>query len=139
MRNRVLAVDPGGTNGWATWTPSFHGCGQEADFKRFTRLVDDLAPELEVIVAERFTITAETLRKSRQNAALEVIGFLHYVSVREGVELVLQAPGDAKRFATDDRLRSAGWRQPSSQDHANDALRHLLLYLVKAGHVEVPR
>lgn len=152
---RVLAVDPGGTTGWAYWADGSVAAGQD-EFEAFTDVVDGwcacnsrestrrTAPD--VIVAERFTINQQTIRHSQQTTALEVIGFLRYVAHREGVPFVLQTPADAKRFAQvgsskDARLDKLGWtKKPKVQwDHANDALRHLCLYLVKNKIIEVPR
>jgi len=136
----VLSVDPGVMTGWATWSDRLLVVGQ-AEFDPFVRYVVTLAEEdqLHVIVCERYTITGETLKKSRQSASLEVIGFLKSVGVVYDIPVILQTPADAKRFATDAKLTAAGWKLPSTQDHANDALRHLMLYLVKERMMEPPR
>lgn len=134
----VLAVDPGGTTGWAFRRPQDGVISGQDDFNSFVYDADRLVRnQVDVVVCERYVITAETLRKSRQTTALEVIGFLRGACYINGAEFVLQSPGDAKRFATDERLKSAGWYVPG-QPHANDAARHLLLYLVKNGQMEVP-
>lgn len=145
-RSAILAVDPGLMTGWA------HGIKYagndfvtvlqtgQAEFEQFMRLAERLADEgLDGIVIERYTITAETLRKSRQTTALELIGCCRWLSMRYDLEFVLQSPGDAKSFATDDKLEKAGWMVKKADDHANDALRHLLLYSVKNRLMEVPR
>lgn len=76
---------------------------------------------------------------SRQYDALELIGWLRAMSYLCDIPFVLQTPADAKRFSTDKKLEAAGWLQPKGQDHANDALRHLLLYMVGSRLMEVPR
>lgn len=144
---RILAVDPGGTTGWAVYNDELAQpvyAGQD-DFERFTHVVVHL-PIPDVIVAERFTINQQTIRHSQQTTALEVIGFLRYWAWHHGAQFVLQTPADAKRFAQvgsakDARLDTLGWtvRPKAEWDHANDALRHLLLYMVKAKLIEVPR
>lgn len=142
MRDQVWAIDPGGTTGWACWSPDggLLNVGQ-SEFDQFVTMthVGWQAGMPGIVVCERYTVTAETLRKSRQTTALEVIGWLRGLCVVGKSEFILQQPGDAKRFATDARLNFAGWRQRTKLDHANDALRHLLLFLVKTGRMEVPR
>ena len=86
----------------------------------------------DVIVCEDFRITMQTAKKSAQPDALKIIGALDYLAFRDGAKFVLQTPADAKRFATDDRLRKAGLWTPGRR-HANDAARHLFLYLCKKG------
>ena len=152
---RVLAADPGGTTGWAYYADGAVTAGQD-EFASFTDIVDGWCsvhstdPKRkgvpDVIVAERFLITPQTAKLSQQSTALEIIGFLRYVAHREGIPFVLQTPADAKRFAQvgsdkDARLERVGWlKKPKAQnDHANDALRHLLLYTVKNKIIEVPR
>ena len=95
--------------------------------------------ELQAIVCETYTITMETLRKSRQTTALELIGALRWFAIQHGIPFVLQSPAEAKGFGTDAKLEKIGWLKPKAQDHANDAARHLLVYCVKNKIVEVPR
>jgi hypothetical protein len=132
----VLAVDPGLMSGWAYHHEDGHRAGQ-LEFDEMMGVAEFLEPD--VFVCERYTVTAETLRKSRQTTALEIIGCLRWLAHKRGVPFVLQSPADAKRFATNKKLEAAGWLLPSSQDHANDALRHLLLYRVKNKMMEMPR
>lgn len=139
---KVFAADPGGTTGWAQWdsligTPT---AGQ-LEFEDFIDFFEDWVVPPDVIVAERFTINQQTIRHSQQTTALEVIGYLRACAHRDKIPFVLQTPADAKRFATDARLDTLGWTQrPKAQhDHANDALRHLMLYLVKQRIIEPPR
>ena len=101
----------------------------------------------DVIVAERFTINQQTIRHSQQTTALEVIGYLRAIALGWGeVDFVLQTPADAKRFAQigsnqNARLDKLGWTQRplAANDHANDALRHLMLYLVGTKKIPPPR
>lgn len=150
---RVLAVDPGGTTGWVIWCDGARIAGQD-EFGGFVNLVDNLlmagdnrdADRLDAIVAEKFTINAQTVRNSQQTTALEVIGYLRAMAHLEGIPFSLQTPADAKRFTqlgtnSHGRLDALGWtlRPLAKHDHANDAQRHLLLYLVKNKLIEVPR
>lgn len=146
----VLAVDPGGTSGWAEANIT------SADDLHRTLRYGQLAPsemahhirvwcmgartDIRVdgqtkyeLVMERFTITAQTGKKTSQPDALELIGLGRYLAEWSGVTFdVTQAPGDAKSFAHNDALRKWGVWVPA-QEHARDAVRHLCLYAAKNG------
>lgn len=145
----VLAVDPGGTSGWAealvrdgnattlrqTLSHGEHDPSAMADrirqFCLSARQMTYREPNDVVLVMERFTITVETGRKTAQHDALELIGLGRYLAEWSGVTFdVSQAPGDAKSFAPNDRLREWGVWVPRL-DHARDAVRHLCLYAAK--------
>lgn len=145
----ILAVDPGGTSGWATherWdnAPDEDGFSSgQYEFNDFVEFVDKLAHDVQLtaIVAEKFTINQQTIRHSQQTTALEVIGFLRYIALREECPFILQTPADAKKFSTDARLDVVDWtkRPKAKWDHANDGARHLMLYMVKNKLMEPPR
>lgn len=135
---KVLACDPGGTTGWALWEDGALKASGQDGFESFWRYVRTLTG-LTHVVAERFVLNHQTVRNSAQPTALEVIGYLRTTSWEQGAKFVLQSPADAKRFSTDERLTAAHWKLPSKLDHANDALRHLLLLLVKSGEMDPPR
>jgi hypothetical protein len=78
-------------------------------------------------VCESFIINQATIRKTQAPWSLELIGLLRYVADRSGVDFVLQPPS-AKKFCNDKRLRALGLWDRS--DHARDAARHLVAYLV---------
>lgn len=84
-------------------------------------------------ICETFTINQQTLRKTRQTASLEIIGVIKLATHEACIPLAMQSPGDAKRFATDKRLKKSGLWTPTKGGHANDANRHLFLRLVKHG------
>jgi hypothetical protein len=127
---KILAVDPGGTTGWMTWDSELGRMGWGmSNFEEFVSFVNVAASphQIDVIVCERYTITANTLRKSRQHEALEVIGFLRAVAHLRGIKFELQQQNPP--FSTDARLRLCSLYVPN--DHARSAARQLLLYLVK--------
>jgi hypothetical protein len=145
----IIAVDPGKVSGIAVWSSGTFNSFQEQTWyavdriwntlenatKMRTNARDVLIPLTEpitAIVCESYVITASTLRKTRgENWSLESIGALRWMSNRHGVEFVLQTPADAKRFADDRKLKTAGWHNPTPGGHANDAARHLLTYLAR--------
>lgn len=83
-------------------------------------------------VVESFTITAQTARKSPQPEPMEVIGVLKFLARRAGVRYEAQGPGAAKNFVTDAQLRKIGLYK-KGEDHARDAIRHLVLGICSFG------
>src|SRR5581483_3233548 len=86
-----------------------------------------------LVVCEDFVISERTIKTStagwRRGMELEFIGVVRYWCRVRSVEFVLQDAGDAKRFATDEKLKAGGLWTPGV-DHPRDATRHLLLALV---------
>lgn len=140
MKRYVLAVDPGGTTGYAWWMEgdSRPAVAEEKPLE-FLRTADGWLSALgsqTIVACERFTIGSQTRAKTQQTDALEQIGALRYLASKHGAEFVLQAPADAKRFATDARLKALGWWVPG-KGHGMDACRHLLLRLASDGRVDL--
>lgn len=87
------------------------------------------------IVVERFTITAETGKKSQSPWSLEIIGAIKYICHKNRLpEPALQTPSDAKNFVPNARLKALGLWHKGGGGHAMDALRHAVLYAVKNGY-----
>jgi hypothetical protein len=134
----IIAIDPGKTFGLAIYDISKKTMtGSECDFADFgdwlnVSLGNLHAANVAVLVAcERFTIGAGTIKRSQDaHWALEGIGVARYVTACYGYEFVLQSVADAKRFATDEKLRKAKWYIPG-KGHANDAIRHAAMALTK--------
>ena len=128
---KILAVDPGKVTGWAelnatVMKPQAH---QLPHFE-FLQYAEEAVLWADVVVCENYIITMATLKKSRQTWSLEQIGCLRYWCHQKDVPFVLQSPAEGKQFGTDARLKALNWWHPGQQ-HANDALRHLLLYAVR--------
>lgn len=132
----IITVDPGVTTGFGRavldqgqFTDVWFD--QDTDEGRFLGLVwDELRENGQdtIIVCEAYIITAETLRKTRQTASLELIGALRWMASFHGAHFELQQPAQAKKLATDARLKAIGWWNKTTRDHANDAARHLFLW-----------
>jgi len=142
---RILAVDPGETTGYAyahfgvspktmpkLFADMARGFNQacawlEVDLPRYGGIK---TPTL--VVLERFTINAETAKKSTQGSktAIELCGVVRYLAHVGGYKLEEQAPVDAKSFVTDEKLKRLGWYTPGP-DHARDATRHLVLAAIR--------
>lgn len=127
----VVAVDPGETCGWAMvhllddWARSPVSAGQ-ATADDWCDWVDAHLDAETLLAVESFTVTSRTAKLSPQPRPIEVIGVMKFLARKRDAKIVLQSPSAAKRFATDAQLRKAGLWQPG-QDHARDAIRHLLL------------
>lgn len=154
MRRLTLALDPGKTTGWASYdhdTRSFKS-GQ-TDFDETCRLVlspreafdtadDIIVPEAYFphgqldIVSETFIITVNTAKNTQATWSLELIGVARMVShLYGGQPLVLQPAAAAKRLMSDDLLKALEWHKPG-KGHANDAARHLGLFLMGRGWMD---
>jgi hypothetical protein len=136
----IIAVDPGKISGLAFWSPESEAVGAPTFLSwqlptwEAIQWVDERMkyPLLEAVVCEDYIITKSTLTKTRgENWSLESIGALRYLTSRAKVEYAVQKAGDAKGFGTDAKLKRAGWWNPTSGGHANDAARHLLTYLAR--------
>lgn len=81
-----------------------------------------------LVVCERFAITSETLRTNRGDEMwpIEVIGSTRTAARQLGARFVLKGVSDAKKFAPDRLLKTAGWHTPG-KGHANDGVRQVVL------------
>jgi hypothetical protein len=136
---RVIALDPGETTGWALYRgdaaegTSKFTCGQIGPYEHHNEL-DILLGHMQgegeyTIVCERF----EYRNNSRAGLNLmsrEYIGVAkRFVQERREVEYVMQSAAQAKGFVQDRHIKKLGLWSPGDK-HAMDAYRHLLYYLV---------
>lgn len=132
----VVAVDPGGTTGVACWMGDDRFLADEhkplAACARVDRFLQGYG-EQTLVVCEAYVVTQQTIRNTRQNDALEVIGAMRYLAWKYGATFGgLQQPSAAKRIVTNDRLRALNmWTV--GKGHANDAARHVVLALLERG------
>jgi hypothetical protein len=146
MNHCVLAIDPGKTTGVAflEWS----GDPDESPVRKYSGELsaDEFAPVIRQfldswktygyfqVVCERFIINAQTVRNSQAPFSLEQIGVLkqlcrdHSYPV-DGIKM--QAPVDAKNMFPNPALKTIGTWHVGGEGHANDAIRHGLLHLVK--------
>lgn len=147
VRKYTLALDPGKKSGWATYehdTRTFRS--GEADFAETCKIlleprkdeqfgIQVLPYEMD-IVCESFIITVNTAKNTQATWSLELIGVARMCSELWGLQpLTLQQPASAKRMVSDEMLRSLDWYRPG-RGHANDAARHLGLYLLSRGWMD---
>ena len=146
MRRYTLALDPGKMSGWASYDHETHEFRSgQTDYDATCRMLMHVpsafgaaeATCIETdIVSESFIITINTAKNTQATWSLELIGVARMVSrLYGGQELVLQSPAAAKRLMSDDLLRALGWHT-KGKGHANDAARHLGLFMVSRGWMD---
>lgn len=147
MRNTdIYAIDPGGTTGVACLSHFDDGTeggvrvvatiqvpGGRFGFYQWAQDVH-LFDKAAAVACENFIINTGTATKSRQADPLMLAGYLEGECCVRSIPFLLQTPAQAKAFATDDKLKHLGWWNPTKGGHANDAARHLLVYMVTQVH-----
>lgn len=144
---RIIAFDPGGTTGWATWTddtkaddwaiPGIWACGQLGPESHHL--------ELDVLLGtqqtDQFTIVTESFEYRNNVRPGLVLDSVEYIGVmrrfcqermKEGDKaLVQQTASYGKGFVSDKNIRVLGLWYPA-QKHAMDATRHLLAFMINS-------
>ena len=149
MNKIVLAVDPGKASGICTFSiadggdPVLEKSGEYQMKEYHTPIYETIkyAQSMQIkleVVCERFIINAQTVRNSQAPYSLEQIGVLkHLCRVRnyDPESIIFQSPADAKAMFPNEALKKIGTWHVGGEGHANDAMRHALLRLVKTGWV----
>ena len=149
MRKHILSVDPGKATGIAflSWIK-----GEEPELLRtyevqpeqYAEVIRDLMNSFNMdfstleVVCEKFTINAQTVRNSQAPYSLEQIGVLKQILQDfelDREKIVWQTPADAKRMFPNEALKTLEYWHKGGEGHANDAIRHGLLRIVKSGWV----
>jgi len=133
----MIAVDPGKTTGIAMWDLEVGSAPYTAQLSvdEFFQWVRDTLVDghlTHTIVCESFVISQRTVKGTSQTWSLEHIGLLKWAAWLRQHDITLQAASAAKHMVPNDRLREVGWYVPG-RDHANDALRHMLVHAVRRG------
>lgn len=131
----IVGVDPGKVTGVAVWhDPTVFDTARygeldvaevedsEAVVPVLRRMLDGEQPTL--VAIERFVSSGR--RMTFQPHAQQVVGAVKSYCLEENVPLIFQQPGPAKKTAPNHVLKSIGWYRPTPDDHANDAVRHVL-------------
>ncbi len=146
-RRLILSVDPGKASGICLFAfdgesdPEMLWSGeyQQNEYAKPIReaiamsIMDGVKLE---IVCERFTINAQTVKKTQAPYSLEQIGILKQCMMDIGLDpesIIFQSPADAKAMFTNEKLKRVGYWHRGGEGHALDAIRHALLRLVKSG------
>ncbi len=150
---RIVALDPGGTTGWAYWQDTPIRTSNESPWDHFT--AGQIGPEehheqlfahLEFLHTSDYTIVCESFEfrqgQQRHNIRLdskEYIGVVKLLGQQRNLPVVFQTAALGKGFVSDEKLKVMGLWIPGKQ-HARDALRHLIYYMVvKQHHKELIR
>lgn len=132
---RTLAQDPGGHTGFAEYVSEtgFHRAWYLKAGEAMAWLGRELAENPpDEVVSESIRINAQTHKKSQDVLiSVEQIGIARYLCHAHGIPFVTQTPTEAKRFASDDKLRAYGWWTKGPTDHPRDASRHLMTRVCK--------
>jgi hypothetical protein len=138
--------DPGKTTGVASWdsrTSVFSSFQIANDLKalgyhiEMLLLVNDHDPDFRLAVGwERFVVTPGNARHGTPYWSLESIGILKYLCLKHDITILPPQVSSMMTAIPDNRLKSVGWYKPNSP-HANDAARHLLRYMLKAGTLPI--
>lgn len=146
----IISVDPGKSSGVAclAWDgtaenkPEIH-YSEEVQPEEFASSVQRglsawRSYDKFLVVCERFVINAQTVRNSQAPYSLEQIGVLKHLCREAGYpveQIKFQAPVDAKNMFPNTALKTLGIWHRGGAGHANDALRHALLGIVKSGWI----
>lgn len=136
----ILALDPGGMSGLALVKrdgPEVVRTGEE-DYVGTIRFIQQVlieyGPDQVDLVCEEFLITVETAKKTQQTDALELKGAMKTLALLYGGgPVVMQRPGDSMKTFNNKQLRAVNLWHVGGAGHAKEALRHVLLYLVRTG------
>ena len=138
---RIIALDPGGSTGWALADIGFnddkncyeigyrHGQLEMREHHfHLWQLLAQLDPD--ILVSESFEYRNKT-RSGLELVSREYIGIAKLFGTVNSIPVVLQTASMAKGFVTNDNIHLAtGWVPSYDNRHAADAYRHLLYYLI---------
>lgn len=133
---RLLALDPGKTTGWALFTGcTFVSAGQLATSSQQEALqllevrLFEAKPTLVVIEDYRVYANRTQQHAGSSLSTPRLIGMIETLLLQRSIPFHKQPAGVAKQFVTDDRLRA--WDLYSrGLKHARDAIRHGVYYVL---------
>lgn len=131
----LLAIDPGLMTGVCLIDLSdpenpVKVWSKEVTVQEFHDNIEKLISHEEThVVIENFLITVETGKLTDAPWSLELIGVVRYLCYLSGKVLDLQTPAQ-KPFADNDKLRAVDFWHVGEAGHANDALRHAMVWIV---------
>ena len=139
---RILGIDPGGTNGLVIARLPENAPLQVVDHRQITDLmafaefVESVLPCIDLVICERF-IAQNTAFVADAPAACEPIGIVKFLAYIHRVPLELPAP-QARLAVTDQALKDSGY-WIKGEEHARQALRHVLAYTMRERHAATIR
>ena len=135
----IMGIDPGGTTGIVVLDTdnleiiASHEFDQDTTVHYLYSVLVEKWTEyaIDEVGIERYTIAGRTLARSRQTAALELIGVTRAFCLISKTPMHLQTPADAKNVWSDERMKEVPIAVPGR--HAKDAARHALLLAQRRG------
>lgn len=136
--NKLLAIDPGETVGWALFEQAeLSGTGEvrididssgSMNILPLHRIIKVLNPDL--VVIEDYRVYAHKANAHTWNALYtpKLIGALQYMCQLWNIPYVMQM-ASSKQFCTDSKLKIWGYYKKASK-HSMDAVRHGCYYLL---------
>lgn len=124
----ILALDPGGTTGHASYFPEEDPAfvvGQVQPDQLWEFLQLSLQFKMKLIICESFNYRPKAWADL---TPVECIGVIKEFARHTEIPTIFQTPEQGKHFFTDDRLKERKLYR-KKMPHANDALRHLLYFL----------
>lgn len=135
----IWSFDPGETTGWThlsihdgevghfTYGQADHISVGNLLFENSALKIACPKQEIEIV----FVCESYQQRPGKNTTwSLETIGLIRYFAEKNGIPLFMQQPSEAKSLVTNDAIKRAGlW--VVGQEHARDAVRHALYYLIK--------
>ena len=127
---KILAIDPGGTTGFALYSVGVvtaDQLGPDEHHWRLERRLDNLRPS--VLIYERFEHRNAPFAKLISNEYIGVIKC--WAQKNPEVKLVAQGSSQAKHWATDNKLAALGLllKPLTKNRNANDATRHFVYFV----------
>lgn len=138
----IIAIDPGLKTGicrfdWDGENEPVLVWSKEIDMHELAPIIrEELASydDLEFAV-ERFTINAQTAKKTQAPYSLELIGVIKQcirdVNRDPDTDMTLQQPADAMNMFPNAALKKLEYWHRGGAGHALDSIRHGLLYMVR--------
>lgn len=137
----IIGVDPGKMTGLA-WLIDDTFKSTDLAVLNACTVMDMLLREYEgcpiIIAVERYSITQQTSRLTRQYDALEVIGVCRWFAHSHDAQFLLQSAAAAQRCGNRDVLRALGWWKPGG-DHLNKAAAQVALAYQTTSPLEFTR
>lgn len=140
----LLWIDPGGMTGIANltidgYTGHYAFSADEYDFQAAGYMIEGICTYWKHSVSvgwERFTITGQTHKKTRQPEAMEIIGVARYITGKYGCQVLPPAQQHTPDANDRQRLTALGWWVPGKDD-AQSAAAHMLNYLLRTNTLPV--
>jgi hypothetical protein len=139
VSRRYIGVDPGLVTGIAVYEVGKRFNSYELTRGQIMGFLRQIVREDDVVVVERYTISAQTIKKTRQNDAMQVTGAVQELCREKKASFILQEPAPAKRIGSSVILKTLKWYRITKDNHANDAASLVLMGLLKTNHTEYAR